>query len=178
MFSHALKKNCCFNTTTTTTTTNKNNNNNDNNNNNNNNSNNSVPPGGSQSDLLILPKETENISLSSLFPGNVPRHAGACFVLSKVKPAFPVYWYTRPQQWWLHFPFWPLSKNDAVFQLSITKQIICRRIQLIGIFIAQEMARFVLIFGINSTRNIWDFLNHECYLCQISRTNHAIICLY
>ena len=104
-----LKKTSCFNTTTTTNNKNNNNNDNNNNNNNNNNSNNnnnnnndnrnnSVPPGGSQFDLLILPKEKENISLFSLFPGNVPRHAGACFVLSKVKPAFPVYWSTRPQQ--------------------------------------------------------------------------------
>ena len=73
--------------------------NNNNNNNINNNDNNSVPPSGLESDLLILPKEKEKISLFSFFSGNAPRHAGACFVLSKeVKPAFPVYWYTRPQQ--------------------------------------------------------------------------------
>ena len=74
-------------------------NNNNNNNINGDNNNNGVQPNGFESDLLIPKERKENISLSSNFPGNVPRHAGACFVLSKVKPAFPVYWYTRPQQW-------------------------------------------------------------------------------
>ena len=57
------------------------------------------------------------------------------------------------------------------------------------------MAWFVLTFGINSTRDISKLCYvilraarrlkfetilkyHECYLCQMSPTNHAIICLY
>ena len=57
------------------------------------------------------------------------------------------------------------------------------------------MARLVEIFGINTTSDISKLLYvisravrrlkfeiilkyHEWYLCQISRTNYAIICLY
>ena len=57
------------------------------------------------------------------------------------------------------------------------------------------MAWLVVIFGINATSDISKFLYvisradrrvkfdtilkyHEWYLCQISRTNYAIICLY
>ena len=59
----------------------------------------------------------------------------------------------------------------------------------------QVVAWFVVIFGINTTNDILKLLYvisravrrvkfetilkyHEWYLCQISRTNHAIICLY
>ena len=59
----------------------------------------------------------------------------------------------------------------------------------------QVMARLVEIFGINTTSDISKLLYvisravrrqkfetilkyHEWYLCQISRTNHGIICLY
>ena len=58
------------------------------------NNNNSISLGGSESDVLTLPKEKQNICYLPFYPGNVPRHAGATkdvFVLSKVKPAFPVY---------------------------------------------------------------------------------------
>ena len=51
---------------------------------------------------------------------------------------------------------------------------------------------FLVIFGINTTGDISKLLyvisravrrvkfetNHEGYLCQIPRTNHAVICLY
>ena len=57
------------------------------------------------------------------------------------------------------------------------------------------IAQFVVIFGINTTSDISKLLYvisrafrrvkfetilkyHEWYLCQMSRTNHAIICLY
>ena len=57
------------------------------------------------------------------------------------------------------------------------------------------ITRFVVIFGINTTSDVSKLLHvislavrrvkfetilkyHEWYLCQISRTNHAIICLY
>ena len=44
------------------------------------------------------------------------------------------------------------------------------------------IAWFVVIFGINTTSDISKFETilkyHKWYLCQISRTNHAIICLY
>ena len=61
--------------------------------------------------------------------------------------------------------------------------------------LVQEIAWFVVIFGINTTSDISKLLYiisrafervkfetilkyHEWYLRQISRTNHAIICLY
>ena len=61
--------------------------------------------------------------------------------------------------------------------------------------LVQVMAWLVVIFGINTTSDISELLYvisravrrvkfetilkyHEWYLCQISRTNHAIICLY
>ena len=61
--------------------------------------------------------------------------------------------------------------------------------------LVQVKAWFVVIFGINATSDISKLLNvipqavrrvkfetilkyHEWYLCQISSTNHAIICLY
>ena len=57
------------------------------------------------------------------------------------------------------------------------------------------ITRFVVIFGINTTSDISKLLHvisradrrvkfetilkyYELHLCQISRTNHAIICLY
>ena len=70
-----------------------------------------------------------------------------------------------------------------------------RREQLLVNFISigNSMINFVVIFGINNTSDIWKLLYvisrtvrrvkfetilkyHEWYLCQISRTNHAIIC--
>ena len=61
--------------------------------------------------------------------------------------------------------------------------------------LVQVIARFVVIFGINTTSDISKLLYvisravrrvkfetilkyHKWYLCQISRTNHTIICLY
>ena len=61
--------------------------------------------------------------------------------------------------------------------------------------LVQEIAWFVVIFGINTTSDISKLLYiisrafgrvkfktilkyHEWYLCQISRANRAIICLY
>ena len=35
-----------------------------------------------------------------------------------------------------------------------------------------------MIFGINTTSDITIFKYHKWYLCQKSRANHAIICLY
>ena len=64
-----------------------------------------------------------------------------------------------------------------------------------GVEFVLVIAWLVVIFGINTTSDISKLLHvisrtvrrvkfetilkhHECYLCQISRTNHAIICLY
>ena len=64
-----------------------------------------------------------------------------------------------------------------------------------NLLLVQVIALFVVIFGINTTSDILKLLYvisravrrvkfetilkyHEWYSCQISRTNHAIICLY
>ena len=74
----------------------------------------------------------------------------------------------------------------------ILKKITCNNGQ--ELFV-QVIAWFVVIFGMNTTSDISKLLYvisravrrvkfetilkyHEWYLCQISRTNHAIICLY
>ena len=61
--------------------------------------------------------------------------------------------------------------------------------------LVQEIAWFVVIFGVNTTSDISKLLyviwravrrvkfetilnDHSWYLCQISRTNHAIVCLH
>ena len=85
--------------------------------------------------------------------------------------------YSTSSSFWTNDPYKStLWLSKALGLLKSLQGLICSAF-------VQVIAWFVVIFGINTTSNISKLLHailkyHKCYLCQWSRTNHAIICLY
>ena len=94
---------------------------------------------------------------------------------------------------WINFLLWELMQKLLVLNLR-TPWFPVEKAQRNCCFV-YVIAWFVVIFGINTTSDISKLFYiisravrrvkfgtilkyHEWYLCQISRTNHAIICLY